>query len=96
MSMYKLTIRDEREGWLPYYGRQLAQAVREEKEAEEAYRKAMEKRNKIEEKIVSLGMRINEHLGMPEENKTCLDGELERVPTEKARSNRSWSSKPRP
>lgn len=81
MSMYKLTIRDDREGWMPYYGRQLAQAVEEEREAEEAYRAAMEKRRKIEEKIVFVGRLINEHLGMPDENKTCLDGEIEVIRT---------------
>jgi len=75
----QLTIKDDREPWIIYYGRMLAVAKEEEALAREMHLQAAQKLAFWEKRLTELAGRVNEHLGPPDPNKKALDeGELTR------------------
>ena len=76
-----ITIQDNREPWLIELGRELAEAVEEERIAQEAARKASEKRMRITEDIARIGGYINNRLGSPKADKPAAE-----KPTQSARA----------
>lgn len=68
-----ITIQDNREPWLIEMGRELAEAVKAERVAQEAARKATEKRMRIVKDIAQIGGYINNRLGSPKADKPAAE-----------------------